>query len=79
MIFFRGISSRQADPKCCVAAAYRVGMEDNIYIAKGKLTLGNGELVAHAKQIVESMGGQVASPDEARALLNLAPRKAAAA
>ncbi|MFG6511424.1 hypothetical protein ACGYLL_16685, partial [Sulfitobacter sp. M23905] len=23
MIFFRGISSRQADPKCCVAAAYK--------------------------------------------------------
>lgn len=57
----------------------RVGMEDNIYISKGKLTSGNGELVAHAKQIVESVGGQVASPDEARALLNLVPRKAAAA
>ena len=49
----------------------RVGMEDNIFISRGKLTQGNGELVTQAKSIVESLGGSIASPDEARGILNL--------
>lgn len=57
----------------------RVGMEDNIYIAKGRLTAGNGELVARARQIVESLGGTVATADEARALLGIGRRAADAA
>lgn len=57
----------------------RVGMEDNIYIARGKLTAGNGELVARARLIVESLGGEVATPDEARLELGLLSRQADAA
>ncbi|MEH6652097.1 MAG: 3-keto-5-aminohexanoate cleavage protein [Motiliproteus sp.] len=49
----------------------RVGMEDNIYIAKGRLTTGNAELVAHAAGIVTSLGGEVATAEEARAMLRL--------
>ncbi|SLN72277.1 3-keto-5-aminohexanoate cleavage enzyme [Roseovarius gaetbuli] len=61
-----------------VAAAYiagghvRVGMEDNIYISRGRLTKGNGELVAKAKQLVTMLGGSVATPDDARQILGLA-------
>lgn len=61
-----------------VAAAYiagghvRVGMEDNIYIPRGRLTKGNGELVAKAKQLVTMLGGSVATPDDARQILGLA-------
>lgn len=49
----------------------RVGLEDNSYIAKGVLTKGNGELVECARDLVEKLGGQVASPSEAREILGL--------
>ncbi|WP_082616889.1 3-keto-5-aminohexanoate cleavage protein [Massilia sp. Root418] len=49
----------------------RVGFEDNLYIAKGKLARDNAELVARARLIVESLGGAVASAAEARTMLNL--------
>jgi len=47
----------------------RVGMEDNVYIEKGKLTSGNRELVGKARVIIESLGASLATPDEARAML----------
>jgi uncharacterized protein (DUF849 family) len=49
----------------------RVGFEDNLYIAKGVLARDNAELVTRARRIVESLGGDVASANEARALLGL--------
>lgn len=49
----------------------RVGMEDNLYISKGKLTSGNAELVTKARVIVEHLGGQIATPDDARQMLAL--------
>jgi uncharacterized protein (DUF849 family) len=49
-------------------------MEDNIYIRRGQLTKGNGELVEAAVKILDSLGGEPATPDEARAMLELPPR-----
>lgn len=49
----------------------RIGMEDTVHIAKGKLTSGNGELVEKARWIVEAMGGELASAEEARERLGL--------
>jgi uncharacterized protein (DUF849 family) len=49
----------------------RVGLEDNIYIAKGVLADSNAALVARARTIVESMGGEIATAAEARAQLGL--------
>jgi uncharacterized protein (DUF849 family) len=49
----------------------RVGLEDNIYLSKGVLAKSNAELVAKARRIVEDLGGAVASPAEARAILGL--------
>jgi uncharacterized protein (DUF849 family) len=49
----------------------RVGFEDNLFIAKGKLARDNAELVDRARQIVESLGGTIATPQEARAILGL--------
>ena len=49
----------------------RVGMEDTVHIAKGKLTSGNAELVEKACWIVESMGGEIAGVDETRKRLGL--------
>ena len=50
----------------------RIGMEDTVHIAKGRLTSGNAELVAKARHIVEQMGGELASAEEARERLGLA-------
>jgi uncharacterized protein (DUF849 family) len=49
----------------------RVGFEDNLYLAAGVLARDNAELVTRARHIVESLGGAVASPSEARAMLGL--------
>mgnify|MGYP002881941872 CR=1 FL=1 len=49
----------------------RVGLEDNLYVARGELASGNRVLVARAVSIIEAVGGQVASVEEARKLLNL--------
>jgi uncharacterized protein (DUF849 family) len=49
----------------------RVGLEDNIYISRGVLADSNAQLVARAREIVLSMGGEIASAREARDLLEL--------
>ena len=49
----------------------RVGFEDNLFIAKGQLAKDNAELVSRARLIVESLGGTIASPQEARDMLGL--------
>lgn len=51
----------------------RVGLEDNIYISKGKLARDNAELVEKAARIVHELGGTLATPKEAREILGLAP------
>lgn len=49
----------------------RVGLEDNLYISRGKLASGNAELVEHAVGIVQSLGEQIATVDEACEILGL--------
>ncbi|MGJ7545227.1 3-keto-5-aminohexanoate cleavage protein [Variovorax sp. LT1R16] len=49
----------------------RVGMEDNIYLSHGVLAESNAQLVAKARDIIVSLGGQVASATEARSMLGL--------
>lgn len=47
----------------------RVGLEDNVYLARGRLAASNAELVAKAVRLVGDLGGEVATPSEARAIL----------
>lgn len=49
----------------------RVGFEDNIYISRGKLAKSNGELVAKAVRIANELGREIATPDEARKILEI--------
>ncbi|MBS7525575.1 3-keto-5-aminohexanoate cleavage protein [Fusibacter paucivorans] len=49
----------------------RVGMEDNVFYSKGVLAEGNVQFVKRARKIVETYGNTVATPSEARAILNL--------
>jgi 3-keto-5-aminohexanoate cleavage enzyme len=56
---------------CC-----RVGMEDNLYYAKGELVKNNAQLVARVVKIARELGKEPATPDEARQILGLKPLKA---
>jgi uncharacterized protein (DUF849 family) len=49
----------------------RVGLEDNLYMSRGVLAKSNAELVAHAANILKSLGAAIANPVEAREMLRL--------
>jgi uncharacterized protein (DUF849 family) len=49
----------------------RVGLEDSLWAGRGRLARSNAEQVAMARKIVEGLGMEVATPDEARAILEL--------
>ena len=49
----------------------RVGLEDSIWIARGKLAESNAQQVVKARALVEGLGLEIATPDEARAMLAL--------
>jgi uncharacterized protein (DUF849 family) len=49
----------------------RVGLEDSLYIGKGKLATSNAEQVAKIRGIIEELGFGIATPAEARARLKL--------
>jgi uncharacterized protein (DUF849 family) len=49
----------------------RVGLEDSLWAGKGRLAQSNAEQVKLARQIIEGLGRTVATPDEARAILQL--------
>ena len=52
----------------------RVGLEDSLWIGAGRLAKTNAEQVRAARQVIEGLGLEVATPDEARALLRLKGR-----
>jgi uncharacterized protein (DUF849 family) len=52
----------------------RVGLEDNIFIEKGVLAKSNAELVEKVVRIARELGREIATPDEARAILGLKGR-----
>ena len=49
----------------------RVGLEDSLLIGRGKLAANNAEQVAKIRTILEELGYEIATPDEARAILDL--------
>ena len=49
----------------------RVGLEDSIYIGKGKLAKNNAEQVTKIRRICEDLSLEIATPDEAREILQL--------
>lgn len=56
---------------CLMGGHVRVGLEDNIYIERGKLAEGNWELVRKAAGMARALGREPATPDEARKMLSL--------
>ena len=49
----------------------RVGLEDSLYIAKGKLASSNAEQVSKIRRILEDLSLEIATPAEAREILHL--------
>ena len=49
----------------------RVGLEDSLWLGPGRLAKSNAEQVAKARRLVEELGLELATPDEARAILQL--------
>jgi uncharacterized protein (DUF849 family) len=49
----------------------RTGLEDTFYLPDGKRASGNGALIAELARCAERSGRAIASPSEARALMNL--------
>ena len=60
-------------PFCTMAATMganvRVGLEDNLYLGKGQLAPSNAALVTKMRHILEELSIDIASADEARAML----------
>ena len=68
-------AGRNQLPTAAMAAAMggnvRVGMEDSLWIGPGKLAKSNAEQVTKVRQIIEGLGLEIASADEAREILSL--------
>jgi len=52
----------------------RVGLEDNLYLSKGKLATSNAEMVEKVANLMELLDFEIATPQEAREILDLNTR-----
>jgi uncharacterized protein (DUF849 family) len=80
--FWTGFAiSRMEFPAVALAYAMgghvRVGLEDNIFLDKGVLAPSNAALVRRAREIVERLGGGIASSGDVRAQFKLPERAGA--
>jgi 3-keto-5-aminohexanoate cleavage enzyme len=79
-----GVIGISRDQWMLVAAALtlggsvRVGLEDNFYLPNGEMARSNGELIAQARKMTEEVGRRPATVQEARALLGIKQKAAAA-
>ncbi len=62
---------RIAAQAAAMGSNIRVGLEDSLWAGRGKLAKSNAEQVALARKIIEGLGKEVATPDEAREILSL--------
>ena len=70
------LAAGQAQMKVAAMAAsmgghVRVGLEDSLWLGRGELAPSNAAQVSRVRQIIEGLGLEVASPDEARSILKL--------
>jgi uncharacterized protein (DUF849 family) len=62
---------RIAAQSAAMGGNVRVGLEDSLWAGPGKLAKSNAEQVRLARQILEGLGFEIATPDEAREILGL--------
>lgn len=70
------LAAGQAQMKVAAMAAsmgghVRVGLEDSLWLSRGQLAESNAAQVARVRQIIEGLGLEVATPAEARTILQL--------
>jgi len=76
---FSGFGAGRMEYLCCTQSLLlgghvRVGMEDNLYVSKGKLATCNADLVEKIACLIRTLDYAVATPAEAREMLGLNPR-----
>jgi 3-keto-5-aminohexanoate cleavage enzyme len=54
----------------------RVGLEDNVYYSHGVLAVSNAQFVERAVRIARELGREIATPEEARAMMEMPARRA---
>lgn len=68
-------AGRNQMPIATMAAAIggnvRVGLEDSLWIGRGQFAESNAQQVTRVRQILEGLGLEIASPDDAREILQL--------
>jgi uncharacterized protein (DUF849 family) len=68
-------AGRAQMPVAAIAASIggnvRVGLEDSLWIGAGKLAVSNADQVTQVRKIIEGLGLEVATADEAREILEL--------
>lgn len=52
----------------------RVGIEDSLYLSRGRLATSNAEMVSKARRIIEDLGGTIATIEETRHVVGLPSR-----
>ena len=62
---------RIAAQSAALGGNVRVGLEDSLWAGKSELATSNAVQVEKVRKIIEGLGLSVATPDEARAILNL--------
>jgi len=62
---------RIAAQSAAMGGHVRVGLEDSLWLAPGKLAESNASQVAKVRKILEGLSLQIATPDEARKMLQL--------
>lgn len=74
-------AGRMQMPIAATAAAQgghvRVGLEDSLWMRRGVLAKSNAEQVRNVRRIIENLGLSIATPDEARKILDLKGKSAA--
>jgi 3-keto-5-aminohexanoate cleavage enzyme len=77
-----GISREQwmlVNAALTLGGSIRVGLEDNFYLPDGTMARSNGDLIAKAREMTVNCGRRPATVEEARGLLGVPQRTAAAA
>jgi len=54
-----------------MGANVRVGLEDSLYLGRGKMATSNADQVRKIRHLLEELGYEIATPDEAREMLAL--------
>jgi uncharacterized protein (DUF849 family) len=48
-----------------------VGLEDSLTLSRGRLAISNAEQVLKIRRVLEELGREIATPEEARSMLHL--------